>query len=113
MGALDLRVAVARPTALAAALEASLADLGAAPTRVVAEVVGAGMRPVAIGAAAGLLGAFALSRTLAGFLHGVSPADPASHLGAGGALLVAGLLAALWPGWRAGRVDPVEALRAG
>jgi predicted permease len=86
--------------------------LGAAPGRVLAEVVRGGMAPVAIGVAAGLLGAIGLSRLLGRFLYDVAPTDPLSLALAGAALLGAGVLAALLPGWRAGQVSPVEALRA-
>ncbi|MBM4186705.1 MAG: FtsX-like permease family protein [Gemmatimonadetes bacterium] len=86
--------------------------LGATPSRVVAEVVGGGMRPVIVGALGGLAGAALLARSIAGFLYGVTPADLPSYLAATGALLLAGLIASVMPGWRAGRVDPVRALRA-
>ena len=86
--------------------------LGAAPARVLTEVVRGGMVPVSIGVGAGLLGAIALSRLLGRFLFEIAPTDPLSLALAGGALLGAGVLAALLPGWRAGQVSPVEALRA-
>jgi ABC-type antimicrobial peptide transport system permease subunit len=86
--------------------------LGAAPGRVVRDVVGAGMIPVAVGISLGLLAALALSRVLERFLYGVAPADPVSLGIAGAALLGAGIVAALVPGWRAGRVSPVTALRS-
>ena len=86
--------------------------LGAAPGRVLTEVVRGGMVPVSIGVGAGLLGAIALSRLLGRFLYEIAPTDPLSLALAGGALLGAGVLAALLPGWRAGQVSPVEALRA-
>lgn len=86
--------------------------LGAAPTRVLAEVVGRGMVPVAVGVTIGLVSAIALSRLVGGFLYGVAPTDGTSLATASAVLLVAGAAAALFPGWRAGRVSPVEALRA-
>jgi len=86
--------------------------LGAAPSRVIGEVVGGGMVPVAVGVVAGLLSALALSRVLGRFLYGVAAADPMSLVLAGLVLVGSGVLAALVPGWRAGRVSPVEALRA-
>ena len=86
--------------------------LGAAPRRVVREVVGAGMMPVAAGIGLGLLAALALTRVLERFLYGVAPADPVSLGTAAVALLGAGVVAALVPGWRAGRVSPVTALRS-
>ena len=86
--------------------------LGAAPGRVLVEVVRGGMAPVALGVGAGLAGALALSRLLGRFLYDIAPTDPVSLALAGAALLGAGVLAALLPGWRAGQVSPVEALRA-
>ena len=86
--------------------------LGAAPLRVLGEVVGGGMVPVGIGVATGLAGAIGLSQLLARFLYEIAPTDPVSLIVAGVALLAAGVLAALLPGWRAGQVSPVEALRS-
>jgi ABC-type antimicrobial peptide transport system permease subunit len=86
--------------------------LGAAPGRVLGEVVRRGMLPVAIGVGAGLAGAVGLSRLLGRFLYQIAPTDPVSLGLAAVALLGAGVLAALLPGWRAGQVSPVEALRA-
>ena len=86
--------------------------LGAAPGKVLGHVIARGMLPVAIGVGAGLVGSIALSRLLGRFLYEVAPTDPASLASAGVALLAAGVLAALVPAWRAGKVSPVEALRA-
>ena len=86
--------------------------LGAAPRRILAEVVGAGLVPVAVGVAAGLAGTLALGSTVGRFLYGVAPADAVSLGLAAAALMAAGLVAAAVPGLRAGRTDPVTALRA-
>ena len=86
--------------------------LGAAPGRVLREVVRRGMVPVMGGVVAGLAAALALSRLLGRFLYQIAPTDPVSLALAAVALLGAGILAALLPGWRAGQVSPVEALRA-
>jgi hypothetical protein len=66
---------------------------------------------VALGTAAGLAGAYALSRVLESLLFGVSPADPAAYVGS--ALLFAAVAAlASWaPTLAAMRVDPVATLR--
>jgi ABC-type antimicrobial peptide transport system permease subunit len=69
------------------------------------------MRPVAIGAAIGIVAASLVSRILASVLFGVSPADP---LGLGGAaLLVLGvaLAAGIMAARPAMRADPTVALR--
>ncbi|HSA55682.1 MAG TPA: ADOP family duplicated permease [Gemmatimonadaceae bacterium] len=86
--------------------------LGAAPARVRWEVLRDGLMPAGVGLALGLAGALALSRLLAGFLYGVTGTDVPSLLTAGVTLLAAGVTAALWPAWRAGRVSPRTALGA-
>ncbi len=86
--------------------------LGAAPGRVLREVVRGGMLPVMIGVVGGIGGSIALSRLLGSFLYEVAPTDPVSIAASAVCLLSAGWLATLLPGWRAGRVDPVTALRA-
>ena len=86
--------------------------LGAAPSRVLGHVVRTGMMPVASGAVAGVIASLALSRLLRGFLYEVSPTDALSMLAAASTVLLAGVIAALVPAWRAGRVSPVESLRS-
>ena len=86
--------------------------LGAAPGRVLGLVVSGGMMPVAIGAVAGVVASIAMSRLVRGFLYEVSPTDSVSLVAASGVVLLAGAVAALVPAWRAGRVSPVESLRA-
>jgi ABC-type antimicrobial peptide transport system permease subunit len=44
-------------------------------------------------------------------LYGVSSIDPFSYAGAGAALLSVGLIAALIPALRAGKLDPASVLR--
>ena len=94
--------------------------LGAAAGDVVRAVVLSGLRPVAVGIAAGMAGAAALSALLhstlsfpgaADLLYGVSFYDPATFVGlAGFVILVAGLASAI-PARRAVGVDPTVALR--
>jgi ABC-type antimicrobial peptide transport system permease subunit len=69
------------------------------------------MRLAAIGLAAGLVAALALTRFMAGLMYGVRPADPAT-LGAV-TLLLGGiaLVACYIPARRATAVDPVVAMR--
>jgi predicted permease len=86
--------------------------LGAPPGRLLADVVRHGMIPVVLGVVAGLLASLALAGLLRGFLYDVSPRDMPSLVVAGGALLLAGILAAVLPAWRAAAISPVEALRA-
>jgi ABC-type lipoprotein release transport system permease subunit len=64
-----------------------------------------------MGAAAGLITAFAGARLLASWLFGVSPFDAAAFLTAVAAIGIVALLASLVPAMRAARVDPTVALR--
>jgi len=85
--------------------------IGARPGEVFHMVIAAGMRLVAVGAAAGLAGALLLGRTLQAFLFGIGGSDPAT-LGAVAALLVAvGVCACAIPARCAIGVDPIVALR--
>jgi predicted permease len=86
--------------------------LGASGPRLFREVLRWAMGMAAAGTALGLLGLLALRPLLGGFLHAVSPWDPASLLGAGLLLVLAVLLAATGPARRAQRVDPLQSLRA-
>ena len=86
--------------------------LGASPGRILRDVIGGGLMPVGIGVVAGALGTMALGSTMSRFLYGVAPTDMASLAAAAAALLTAGALATLIPAVRAGRTDPVQALRA-
>jgi hypothetical protein len=86
--------------------------LGATWRRIVREVVGDGVRVVATGVIAGLLLALATGKLIASLLYGISPADPAALLSSAFVLLVVAILASLAPAWRAGKSDPVSALRS-
>jgi putative ABC transport system permease protein len=85
--------------------------LGAGTPDVLRLVVGQGMRLVLVGLAAGLLGAWLLSRALASQLYGITAQDPLTY--ASVALLLGSVaLVATWvPARRATRVDPMVALR--
>jgi ABC-type antimicrobial peptide transport system permease subunit len=85
--------------------------LGATWRRIVGEVVGDGVRVVGIGVAAGILLALASGKLIAALLFGVSPTNPIALVVAAGVLLLVAVLASLAPAWRAGRSDPVSALR--
>jgi hypothetical protein len=85
--------------------------LGATGGRIVGQVVADGVRTVAIGVVAGILMALALGRIVASLLYGVSPGDPVAMLVAAAVLLGVAVAASFLPAWRAGRSDPVSALR--
>jgi predicted permease len=86
--------------------------LGASAGHVARSVIGRAMRITAAGVALGLLGAWFVSRLLAGFIFGISVRDPLTFTAV--PLLLAGLalLASAWPALRACRADPSRALRA-
>ncbi|HKG95978.1 MAG TPA: ABC transporter permease, partial [Gemmatimonadaceae bacterium] len=86
--------------------------LGAPRGGVLRQVVGQGMAMAGAGAMAGLAGAFALTRLMAGLLYGIRATDAASFAAAALALGAVALAASYLPARRATRIDPVAALRA-
>jgi ABC-type antimicrobial peptide transport system permease subunit len=85
--------------------------LGAAPRRVVALVVGQGMRLAALGVVVGMAGALALGRVLGSLLFGVTPTDVKTLLVVLPVMGTAALLASYLPARRSARVSPTLALR--
>jgi putative ABC transport system permease protein len=86
--------------------------LGAVPREILALVLSQGAWLAFLGIAAGLLGALAATRLLAGLLFGVGPTDSLTFLATAGALAVVAGAASVLPAVRAVRTDPVEALRS-
>jgi predicted permease len=85
--------------------------LGANRAAVLRLVLGQGMRAVAFGIGAGIIGAFLVSRLLSASLFGVSANDLTSYVGAAVLLAATAAIAALIPARRASLVNPMEALR--
>lgn len=85
--------------------------LGARLNDVLNQVVGEGVRVVAIGIAAGVALALASGRLIRSMLFGVEPTDTSSMILAASLMLIVAIVAALIPAWRAARSDPVTALR--
>jgi putative ABC transport system permease protein len=85
--------------------------LGAMRGQIVGRFLLQGMRVAALGCAAGVAAAIAMSRFLRGMLYGVSVVDPATYAGVVGVILVVAVLASLAPALRAAWVEPVKVLR--
>jgi predicted permease len=85
--------------------------LGATPGSVLGGVLGGALGVAAVGIVVGGIGAMAGGKLLASTLYGVSSLDPTAYLVSAGVVLVAVLLGAWGPAWRASRVDPMVAMR--
>ena len=85
--------------------------LGATPGRIVGRVLRQGVLVAGAGVAAGLAGAFFLSRLLEGLLYGVAPTDTLTFVAIGTLLGLVALAACYIPARRAGRIDPMRTLR--
>ena len=86
--------------------------LGARIGNVMRQVLGDGLRIVAVGVIAGIGLALAGARLVQSLLYRVEPNDPVVLGIVAVVLLAAAVVAALLPAWRASRVDPLTALRA-
>jgi predicted permease len=85
--------------------------LGAQGSDVLKLLIGSGMALALIGVIAGLAGAFALTRVMAGLLFGVSATDALTFITVSTGLIAVALLACYIPARRATKVDPLVALR--
>jgi ABC-type antimicrobial peptide transport system permease subunit len=86
--------------------------LGARGDDIARLVLVQGLAPVIAGVVAGVVLAVAMSRVVAGMLFGVTPTDPFVVGSVAGLLLLTALIGVAEPGWRATRVNPIDALRA-
>jgi putative ABC transport system permease protein len=85
--------------------------LGARSAQIFGMVIADALRLAAVGLAAGLVGALALTRTLSLLLYEVKPTDPTPYIGMSLLLLLVALPAAYLPARKATRVEPTVALR--
>ncbi len=85
--------------------------LGAQRAGVFKMILREGLALAAVGIALGFGLALATTRIMAGFLYGVSPADPVTFVAVSCVLAAVALLASYVPARRAMRVDPMIALR--
>jgi ABC-type antimicrobial peptide transport system permease subunit len=86
--------------------------VGARPSDIVRLVLLEGARTLAAGLVAGAALAALTTRLLEGLLYGVIAGDAVTFVVVAAILLAAGLAACALPSWRAGRVDPLIALRS-
>ena len=85
--------------------------LGAQRSRVVSLVLKEGTILAVIGALIGLGGAYLVGRAMQTTLYGVGAMDARAFGAVVLVLLIAALLACLFPAWRASRIEPMVALR--
>jgi putative ABC transport system permease protein len=87
--------------------------LGASKREVIRSALGGSLVAVVAGLGVGLLAASLSTDALRAALYEIEPTDPLTFWAVAGLLLAVAVTAALVPAWRAGRVDPVTALRSG
>lgn len=85
--------------------------LGAVPAAIQRSILGTAACYLIAGLAAGMLGAWFVSRLIGGFLFQTQPHDPLVYAAVAILLMIAGALAAFLPARRAARLDPLVALR--
>jgi len=86
--------------------------LGASGRSVLTLVLRQGVVVTVAGLAAGVAGAWMLTRLMRSMLFGIGHTDPLTFLTVGGILGVVALLATLGPARRAAQVDPTIAMRS-
>jgi predicted permease len=86
--------------------------LGATPREILMLIVRQGLVVAVLGVAAGLAGAFVLTRFMNTLLFGVHPTDPLTFVAIAAALAMVAVLASYVPARRAARVDPMVTLRS-
>jgi predicted permease len=86
--------------------------LGASTFDVIRLVARQSLTLLLVGLSIGLAGGIGVGFGMKSALFGLSPLDPITIAGVAGLLLVVTLVATAIPAWRAGRIDPIAALRS-
>jgi predicted permease len=86
--------------------------LGAGRSNLLQLVMRRGLALTLGGVFVGMATALGLTRLLGSLLYKVSPRDPVAFGSALGVMVVIAIAACLLPAWRAGKTDPMQALRA-
>ena len=85
--------------------------LGASAKQILGSVIHEGLRLTTVGLVVGSALSLVSGRALRSLLFGVTSTDPLTYGGVIAVLACASLIACWIPGWRASRVDPMQALR--
>ena len=85
--------------------------LGAQPSNVLWAILKEALALIALGLAVGVPAVIVASHFIAALLYGIAPDDPVTLVSTIVILTAVAVFAALWPAWRASRVNPVAALR--
>ena len=88
------------------------AALGASRSTIMGEIGRQAIGMAAIGTVVGGALAAAMNRGLATLLFGISPFDGVTYVAVAILLLIAALLSAIVPAWRAARIAPAVALQS-
>jgi ABC-type antimicrobial peptide transport system permease subunit len=86
--------------------------LGASPAKVARMVVRQGALLALAGVGAGLMASHFLTRFLGSILYEVSPGDPLVFAAMAVLIMLVALAASYLPARRAGRIDPVRAIKS-
>ena len=78
---------------------------------IIRTVMGRSGKWVTIGVIGGIISALGVTRFLSHLMHSVSPFDPLTFVVISALLVVVALAASLLPARRAGKIDPIIALR--
>jgi putative ABC transport system permease protein len=85
--------------------------LGAQQSDILRLVIGQSFRLALVGAMAGVIGSFGVTRLMQSLLFRISPTDPATFMAVVVLFLCVALVASYIPARRATRIDPISALR--